>query len=82
MFFALMSRTTYYFWRWNMTLKEARMKAGLTAKDVGRALGVSFQNVYNWEAGSYLPETGKLLRLAKLYGCTVDELLRADKNGT
>ncbi len=59
-----------------MTLKEARRRAGLTAKDVALALGVSFQNVYNWEAGSYLPEAGKLLALAKLYGVTVDELLQ------
>ena len=58
-----------------MRLKEARRKAGLTAKDVALALGVTFQNVYNWENGSYLPPTKRLPELAKLYGCTVDDLL-------
>lgn len=58
-----------------MRLKEARRKAGLTAKDVALALGVTFQNVYNWESGSYLPPTKRLPELAKLYGCTVDDLL-------
>lgn len=58
-----------------MALKEMRKKAGLTAKDVATAVGVSFQNVYNWEAGSYLPRAGQLSTLAKLYGCTVDDLL-------
>lgn len=58
-----------------MALKEMRKKAGLTARDVALAVGVSFQNVYNWEAGSYLPEAAKLRNLARLYGCTVDELL-------
>ena len=58
-----------------MGLKEARKRAGLTAIEAGRAVGVSAQNVYNWEAGSYLPEGARLKRLAKLYDCTVDELL-------
>lgn len=58
-----------------MSLKEMRKKAGLTAREVANAVGVSFQNVYNWEAGSYLPRAGQLSELARLYGCTVDELL-------
>lgn len=62
-----------------MGLKEARKRAGLTAREVATSMGVSFQNVYNWEAGSYLPEAAKLKDLARLYGCTVDELL-ADTN--
>lgn len=62
-----------------MGLKEARKRAGLTAREVATSIGVSFQNVYNWEAGSYLPEAAKLKDLARLYGCTVDELL-ADTN--
>ena len=59
-----------------MSLKEARKKAGLTARQVAAAMGVSTQNVFNWEAGSYWPEKNKLLNLAHLYGCTVDDLLR------
>lgn len=58
-----------------MGLKEARKRAKLTAKDVALSLGVTFQNVYNWENGSYLPPSKRLPELAKLYGCTVDELL-------
>lgn len=58
-----------------MGLKEMRKNAGLTAREVAAAMGVTFQNVYNWEAGSYLPRAGQLSTLAKLYGCTVDELL-------
>ena len=58
-----------------MGLKEARKWAGLTAKDVALSIGVTFQNVYNWENGSYLPPSKRLPELAKLYGCKVDELL-------
>ena len=65
-----------------MGLKEARKRAGLTAKDVALSLGVTFQNVYNWENGSYLPPSKRLPELAKLYGCTVDELLDGDGQGS
>lgn len=58
-----------------MGLKEARKRAGLTAREAANALGVSIQNVFNWESGSYLPPTKRLPEIAKLYGCTVDELL-------
>ena len=51
------------------------VKQALTAKYVALALGVTFQNVYNLENGSYLPPAKRLLDLAKLYGCTVDDLL-------
>lgn len=61
-----------------MRLKEARRRAGLTANQVATALGVSTQNVYNWEADSYYPAKDRLLELAKLYRCTVDDLLRPD----
>lgn len=65
-----------------MGLKEARKRAGLTAKDVALSLGVTFQNVYNWENGSYLPPAKRLPELAKLYGCTVDELLGGGGQGS
>lgn len=65
-----------------MALKRMRKRAGLTARDAALALGVTFQNVYNWENGSYLPPAKRLPEIAKLYGCTVDELLAdAGRNG-
>ena len=63
-----------------MRLKEARKRAGLTAVEAGRSGGVSAQNVYNWAAGSYLPGAARLKQLARLYGCTVDELLADDQD--
>lgn len=61
-----------------MGLKEARKRAGLTAIEAANAIGVSAQNVYNWEAGSYYPSKDRLLSIAELYGCSVDELLRGE----
>lgn len=64
-----------------MGLKEARKRAGLTARDVTFSLDVTFRNVYNWENGSYLPPAKRLQEIAKLYGCTVDKLLGNGQEG-
>lgn len=62
-----------------MRLKEMRKKAGLTARDIANATGVSIQNVYNWEANSYAPEAAKLIQISELCHCTLDELMKDDK---
>lgn len=61
-----------------MGFKVKRYEAGLEAQDVANVLGVSVQTVYNWEGGRYNPEASKLLKIAEMYGCTVEELLRPD----
>lgn len=58
-----------------MGFKEARLKAGLTARKVSIVLDVSQTTVFAWENGSHSPEARRLPEIAKLYGCTVDELL-------
>ena len=45
-----------------------------------KALNVSDAAVYQWETGAFLPSTKRLPEIAKLYGVTVDELLK--DNGT
>ena len=58
--------------------KRLREKAGLTVKQVMVAMGVSDATVYFWETGVANPAIGKLPALAKLYNCTVDDLLRKE----
>lgn len=58
--------------------KRLREKAGLTVQQVTEALNVSDAAVYYWEQGVYAPSTSKLPALAKLYGCTIDDLLRKE----
>lgn len=61
-----------------MGFLSAREKAGLTQATVASKLGVTGAAVSYWETGKNLPR-GKLLgKIALLYGCTVDELLRSD----
>lgn len=61
-----------------MALVALRKKAGLTQMAVARALGISDSAVNQWEKGKTFPKTEQLPKLAKLYGCTVDELLKEE----
>lgn len=59
----------------------ARRRAGLLQRQVADALGVSLGAVAMWDTGQRTPRAGMLPKIAKLYGCTVDELLREDDKG-
>ena len=61
-----------------MSFVKCRKAAGMTQMEVGKRLGVSDAAVCQWEKGETLPAAGRLLEIAKLYGCTVDELLKEE----
>ncbi|MBE6951598.1 MAG: helix-turn-helix transcriptional regulator [Ruminococcaceae bacterium] len=58
-------------------LKEHRTRCSMTQEFVAEAMGVSRQAVSKWENGTADPSTSNLLKLAKLYGITAEELIRA-----
>lgn len=62
-----------------MKLKELRESAGLRQEDVAKKLMVDQSTVCKWETGASTPLRKYHKKLAKIYGCTVDELLKADK---
>lgn len=61
-----------------MSFKEQRKRAGLTQMEVAKQLGVTDSAVNQWETGKTTPNTKRLSELARLYNCTVDELLRGE----
>jgi transcriptional regulator with XRE-family HTH domain len=61
-----------------MSFREMRLKAGLSVAQVMEKMGVSRAAVCQWETGIYTPRADKLPEIAKLYGCTVDDLLRKE----
>ncbi len=61
-----------------MRFKTARMSASLTQDMAAMALGVGRSTVAMWEAGRAVPRADKLQAMARLYRCTVDELLKQD----
>ena len=58
-------------------LKEHRTRCGMTQEFVAESLGVSRQAVSKWENGTADPSTSNLLKLAKLYEITPEELIRS-----
>ena len=58
--------------------REAREKAGLSAAEVGRRIGVSQPAVTQWETGSKVPSVEMLCKLADLYCVSTDYLLGRD----
>lgn len=60
----------------------ARKQAGLSQEQLGDKLGVSRQAVSKWELNAALPDTDKLVPLARALGVSVDELLgNVSENG-
>ena len=58
-------------------LKGHRTRCSMTQEFVAESLGVSRQAVSKWENGTADPSTSNLLKLAKLYGVTAEELIRS-----
>ena len=58
-------------------LKDHRTRCSMTQEFVAESLGVSRQAVSKWENGTADPSTSNLLKLAKLYGVTPEELIRS-----
>ena len=59
--------------------REAREKAGLSAAEVGRRIGVSQPAVTQWETGVKVPSVEMLCKLADLYCVSTDYLLGRDE---
>ena len=57
-------------------LKNYRTENKMTQEFVAEVVGVSRQPVSKWEQGISDPSTSNLFALAKLFGVTVEELLK------
>lgn len=57
-----------------MRIRALRERMGMTAVQLGDAVGVTFQAVYKWERGEAAPSADKLPALADALHCTIDAL--------
>lgn len=55
-------------------IKALREKTELTQQRLGELLGVVQSTVAMWETGESMPRADKLPELARILGCTIDEL--------
>lgn len=61
--------------------KRCRKYSGKTQKDVAELLGIHQSNVSDWENNISRPEYENLIKLAKIYDVTINDLLGIeDKN--
>lgn len=61
--------------KFNERLKEQRNKHKLTQKYVAEQIGVTLRAYQQYEQGKYEPNIEKLIKLADLFGITVDSLI-------
>lgn len=57
-----------------ITLKAARVNAGLTQTDVAAILGVAVSTVRNWENGTTFPKQPAIEKMCELYGVSYDNI--------
>lgn len=63
-------------------MRERRLRGAIpTQQEVAKRLGVAPSAVSKWERGLAKPRADKLPILAKLYGCSIEELLAEDYRG-
>lgn len=59
-------------------IRALRKEKGLTLDQVGQAFEIKRSSVAGWESGDTRPDLDKLVKLANLFGVTVDFLLTGD----
>lgn len=57
-----------------ITIKAARVNAGLTQKEAAKRLGISNSTLGNWENGQTMPDIKQVEKLCEMYGVTYDAL--------
>lgn len=57
-----------------LNIAYALDRSGLAQQDLWVALGISAASVCNWVAGKSCPKASRLPEIARILGCTVDEL--------
>ena len=58
-----------------ITIRAARVNAGLKQTDVASAMNVSRETVRNWEKGVTKPTIDKVEHLCNLLGVTYDDII-------
>jgi transcriptional regulator with XRE-family HTH domain len=63
---------------YDQNYRKAREQAGVKAEQAASTLGVSITTLFNWERGDTSPDADKLIDMSKLYGTSVNYLLKLD----
>ena len=61
-------------------IQEKRSLLGINQSKFSNLLGVERSTISKWETGKSLPRAELLPKIAQILNCSVDELLRGEKN--
>ena len=61
-------------------IQEKRSSLGMNQSEFSNLLGVERSTISKWETGKSLPRAELLPKIAQILNCSVDELLRGDRN--
>ena len=59
-------------------IRLRRRAAGMTLEELAAEVGCTLQAVSCWERGQTLPTADRLPQLAKVLGCSIDDLFREE----
>ena len=62
-----------------MPFREKRKAVKLSQVQAAEVLGVNNTTISMWEAGKSFPRASLLPKIAALYNCTIDELLKEEE---
>lgn len=60
-------------------LKPLRVSKGYSQTEFGLKVGVNQSCVASWERGATCPSADRLPKIAKMLGCSIDELFSAEE---
>ena len=63
---------------YKISLKAARVNAGMTQSEVAEVMGVALSTVVSWEKGHHQPSTRTVVKLAELYKIPIQGLSLAN----
>lgn len=61
-----------------ITIKEKREAAELTQAELAEKIGVDTSTVCLWESGKREPKFTSVMRMAKVFSCSPDQLVDVD----
>jgi putative transcriptional regulator len=60
-------------------IKEYRLRRRFSQEELAKLVGVSRQSINSIERGRYIPSLPLALRIARLFGCSTDELFELEE---